>query len=326
MANQTIFIGRLGRMILFHTDVSNSFYLQKLNSWHSKDEREIIGIKFFDLLVESIGAFGVNGLDTFFGFSIVKDLNIIINYIIEFQKVEKSKYLLAIRNIVKHLQPLVEMPQSSMIYNEAIKSTEKIQGLAKSIAKIGQKQLIRKHIANILRFKSTLESNPLYCALETLNTSVLNDIRAHYRDPNLPFPRPENGLFAELGSYLEHIGIYDPINKIYLAAEPIFDFPFILFTLVIRTLAVFSFDAHLGNRLNPKTIKKDSIDDVPFIIGIITLLKQFHAHTTTTFFAYIGQYIRCIVASYVEKNIGKVQTYPDEVNKMLTFFGLILSI
>jgi hypothetical protein len=75
---------------------------------------------------------------------------------------------------------------------------------------------------------------------------------------------------------------------------------------------------------------------VPFLVGIITLLNQFHANVTTTFFAYIGQYIRCIVASYVEKyaalistsdlslilrNIGKVDRYPDDINKMLIFLN-----
>lgn len=46
-------------------------------------QQEIIGIKFFDLLVDSIGAFGVNGLDNFFGFSIVKELQYVIFFIQE---------------------------------------------------------------------------------------------------------------------------------------------------------------------------------------------------------------------------------------------------
>jgi hypothetical protein len=64
---------------------------------------------------------------------------------------EKGKYAMALKFLIKKLEPLSDMPQSSSIYLEAIKWTEKLQNLAKILAKIGQKQLIRKHIANILR-------------------------------------------------------------------------------------------------------------------------------------------------------------------------------
>lgn len=70
-------------MMLAHTDVTKSIYVNKMNAWYSRDERELLGIKMFDLLIESIGAFGITGLDKFFGFSIVKDLQIVVDYILK---------------------------------------------------------------------------------------------------------------------------------------------------------------------------------------------------------------------------------------------------
>ena len=64
----------LGAVMLYQTDVQRTCYVQKLNAWYSREETEILGIKMFDLLIESIGAIGVTGLDRYFGFCIVKEL------------------------------------------------------------------------------------------------------------------------------------------------------------------------------------------------------------------------------------------------------------
>jgi len=151
--------------------------------------------------------------------------------------------------------------------------------------------------------------------LESLNQSVLNDVRAHYRNPDMPCPKATNPLLGDLSSYLEHVGLHDPLMKIYIETEPVIDFPTVVFLLVLRVIGGFSFDAHLGQK--PKN-KKDNLDDTPFIVGVITLLRQFHSTSTTKFLALIGQYVRVMVNNHVEKNVGKVATYPEEVNRMLT--------
>jgi WASH complex subunit strumpellin len=56
-------------------------------------------------------------------------------------------------------------------------------------------------------------------------------------------------------------------------------------------------------------VKVETLDDVPFLVGVITLLKQFHSNITTSFFAYIGQYIRCTVASFVEKYVINILSH-----------------
>lgn len=75
------FIGRLGAVMLFQTDVQRTCYIQKLNAWYSRNEMEILGIKMFDLLIESIGAIGVTGLDRYFGFCIVKELQAAVGFL-----------------------------------------------------------------------------------------------------------------------------------------------------------------------------------------------------------------------------------------------------
>ena len=38
--------------------------------------------------------------------------------------------------------------------------------------------------------------------------------------------------------------------------------------------------------------KDDPLDGTPFVVGIITLLKQFHSSNKDLFLAYLGQYVR----------------------------------
>ena len=46
--------------------------------------------------------------------------------------------------------------------------------------------------------------------------ALLNDIEAHYSDPNLPYPGEDNALLYELTSYLESTGISNPYSKVSL--------------------------------------------------------------------------------------------------------------
>ena len=56
----------------------------------------------------------------------------------------------------------------------------------------GQQQLIRGQIQNELNLSSKIDSNTLACAVDNFNKSIMVDIHAHYRNPELPYPREES--------------------------------------------------------------------------------------------------------------------------------------
>jgi hypothetical protein len=104
------------------------------------------------------------------------------------------------------------------------------------ISKIGQMQLIRRQISQLLNFQCKLESNNLYCALEVSNRSLLTDIQAHYANPDTkPYPDDENPLLPELTKYLETSGLNDPFVKVG-ESEPQFslDFHLMSFSLCLN--------------------------------------------------------------------------------------------
>eukprot|EP01125_Pyxidicula_operculata_P012814 TRINITY_DN4218_c0_g1_i3.p1 TRINITY_DN4218_c0_g1~~TRINITY_DN4218_c0_g1_i3.p1 ORF type:complete len:1114 (+),score=245.98 TRINITY_DN4218_c0_g1_i3:40-3381(+) len=299
--NDTInnnFVGRLARELLYMTDVKKTIYLHKLSAWYSREEKEVVGIKTFDLLIESVGVFGIGGLTKFYGFSIVKEIQNLVRKTRELLADKKFKVELV--KMIKGTQPVSDIVEKTRIYFDFIQqSSSMLDVTITTLAQIGQKQLLRRQLANILSFKCKLDSNPLYSALEVMNTALLNDIRAHYDHPETkPYPLKDNQLIFEIAKYLENIGANDPFSKIYVTTEPIDDFAFILFLIVLRQLSRFTFEAHLGER--PRT-KKETIDDTPFVIGLITILKQFHSSNVTEFLTYIGQFLRSTCNEFLDK-------------------------
>ena len=62
--------------------------------------------------------------------------------------------------------------------------------------------------------------------------------------------------------------------------------------------------------------KKEMIDGVPLVIGVLTLLKQFHVDYRNQFLALISQYVRSMVEQY---SLQKSNDLPVEIVNVLNF-------
>jgi len=268
--------------------------------------------------MRSVGSFGITGLDKLLCFMMVRDLGDLVN---------KTKAILSkssagkiLRNLVNTLNPTTAIPENAdTLYKQALKAGSKLwHFISEAISSIGQKQLLRRLIAALLKSTCKLDSNLLYCALETLNKALITDIRAHYRNPETkPYPGgEENPLLSELAKYLEHTGVSDPFTKIYITTDPIEDFAVLVFLLVVSQTKKYIYNSKLGI-LIPKTTK-NSYDSIPFLVGVITLLKQFHSINTQKFLAYLGQYVRANITEQLKsKEKNKEMEYPVQVINVL---------
>jgi hypothetical protein len=120
-----------------------------------------------------------------------------------------------------------------------MKKVEKLMiPLLKSIRRIGQTQLIRRQIANLLQFECQLDAFQLYQSLSTFDRALMNDIRNHYRYPDrYPYPDPStNPLMFETTSLLEACGKDDPLHKIYITSDPLEGLPQLLFLFLLSYL------------------------------------------------------------------------------------------
>jgi WASH complex subunit strumpellin len=148
------FIGRLGRELLLHSSPSNTIFLDKLSAWYSPQGREMISLKTFALLLKSTSVSGLVGLDKLFAFMIVTDMKVLINQTVTILKQGGLGQMIA--GLAKKMHPPNLTPAGIFkLYQVALKDAQKAYGhLAEILGRIGQKQLLRKQIANILSVRS----------------------------------------------------------------------------------------------------------------------------------------------------------------------------
>ncbi|KAF6101647.1 WASH complex subunit 5 [Phyllostomus discolor] len=288
------FIGRLCREILRITDPKVTCHIDQLNTWYDlKTHQEVTSSRLFSEIQTTLGTFGLNGLDRLLCFMIVKELQ---NFLSMFQKIvlrdrTVQDTLKTLTNAVSPIKSIVA--NSNKIYFSAIAKTQKIwPAYLEAIMKVGQMQILRKQIANELNYSCRFDSKHLAAALENLNKALLADIEAHYQDPSLPYPKEDNTLLYEITAYLEAAGIHNPLNKIYITTKRLPYFPIINFLFLIAQLPKLQYNKNLGMVCRKPA---DPVDWPPLVLGLLTLLKQFHSRYTEQFLALIGQFIRSTV-------------------------------
>lgn len=104
------------------------------------------------------------------------------------------------------------------------------------ILKIGQMQLLRVKICFELNNAARFDSKQLLHALSTFNKAVMSEVNAHFEDPTNPYPDEENPLLYELNPYLECIGLYEPLKKIYIATKRADYMPFFTCLFILNQL------------------------------------------------------------------------------------------
>uniref|UniRef100_A0A8D2BG95 WASH complex subunit 5 n=1 Tax=Sus scrofa TaxID=9823 RepID=A0A8D2BG95_PIG len=309
------FIGRLCREILRITDPKMTCHIDQLNTWYDmKTHQEVTSSRLFSEIQTTLGTFGLNGLDRLLCFMIVKELQ---NFLSMFQKIilrdrTVQETLKTLMNAVSPLKSIVA--NSNKIYFSAIAKTQKIwTAYLEAIMKVGQMQILRQQIANELNYSCRFDSKHLAAALENLNKALLADIEAHYQDPSLPYPKEDNTLLYEITAYLEAAGIHNPLNKIYITTKRLPYFPVVNFLFLIAQLPKLQYNKNLGMVCRKAA---DPVDWPPLVLGLLTLLKQFHSRYTEQFLALIGQFIRSTVEQCTSQ---KMPEMPADVVGALLF-------
>lgn len=309
------FIGRLCREILRITDPKVTCYIDQMSTWYDmKTRQEVTSGRLFSEIQDSLGTFGLNGLDRLLCFMIVKELQ---NFLRLFHKtVLKDKTVQdSLRALQKAVNPLKGIvANSSKVYSATIAKTQRIwTGYLDAIMKVGQMQILRQQIANELNYSCKFDSKHLAAALENFNEAILADIQAHYQDPTQPYPKEENSLLYEITAYLEAAGNHNPLNKIYITTKRLSYFPVVIFIFLIAQLPKLQYIKNLGMACKKPA---DPVDWPPLVLGILTLLKQFHSRYTEQFLALIGQFIRSTMEQCTSQKIPEM---PADVVGALMF-------
>ncbi|XP_039594068.1 WASH complex subunit 5 [Polypterus senegalus] len=309
------FIGRLCREILRITDPKVTCYINQLNTWYDiRTHQEVTNNRLFSEIQNTLGTFGLNGLDRLLCFMIVKELQIFLSMLQ--RTILRDRYLLdilrALMNAVSPVKGIVA--NASKVYSTAVMKTQKVwTPYLEAIQKVGQMQILRRQIANELNYSCKFDSKHLAAALDNLNKALLADIEAHYQNPLLPYPKEENTLLYEITAYLEAAGLNNPLNKIYVTTKRLQFFPLVNFLFLISQLPKMQYSKNQGMTCRKPT---DPVDWPPLILGLLTLLKQFHSRYAEQFLALIGQFIRSLMEQTTSQKIPEM---PSDVIGALMF-------
>eukprot|EP01064_Diplonema_japonicum_P020497 TRINITY_DN2999_c3_g1_i1.p1 TRINITY_DN2999_c3_g1~~TRINITY_DN2999_c3_g1_i1.p1 ORF type:complete len:1160 (+),score=247.44 TRINITY_DN2999_c3_g1_i1:53-3532(+) len=306
------FMGRLVNELLKQTDSRRTVYVDQLSAWYDERGRASVCLQTFGTLHSSIGTPGMAGCDKLLAFMIVKDLQILTNRIIKRDFPMEDKKCL-IEKMSRHFQPVSSLPRDAkMYYHEAYQVGAKLwPAFLDKVMRIGRCQLLRKHIGKELQFACKLDSQVLHSALSSVNDALLNDIHGFYIDPEAHrYPNGRKPILPELTKYLDNCGMSNPYTQIYITTEPITHLTFILALFVITFLPRFAYDPQIDCLVVRR--KEDPMDGAPFIIGLVTILKQFHSQQKDVFVAYLCQYCR-VVMNELENAQAKMKEKDKEV-------------
>uniref|UniRef100_H2YIV2 WASH complex subunit 5 n=1 Tax=Ciona savignyi TaxID=51511 RepID=H2YIV2_CIOSA len=290
------FIGRLAREVLttYRWQVTTS-YVDLLGTWYdNKTKNEVADTKLFTRIHGALGVYGLCGLDRLFSFMVVRELQGFIS-VVQRSVLKDRTWLEMLDGLWKTLLPhkkIVENPLK--VYTSANQRANKVwPTFIEAAMRIGQIQLIKQQIANELNFACKFESKFLASGVATMNKALLTAVEAHYKDPERPYPSDDSMMMYELTSYLDGVGMGEAIKKIYITTKRIPHLSLLCFLFTISQLQKLQYSKPLCGLVSKKPT--DAVDAPPFIIGMITLLHQFHVDDTNKFIEILGQYLRSFV-------------------------------
>ncbi|OMJ85225.1 hypothetical protein SteCoe_13541 [Stentor coeruleus] len=307
--NAITFAGRLLRELLKLCDIKKNIYVEWMHGWYEPSGKEIVGIDVMSKLYQSIGVHGLAGVDKLLCCTICHNIKLFIR---------KYKTYLAngsLNSLWKDLQPISSVPEKGKSVYQGSSGILKsfAPDISQVVLRIGQMQLLRRLIGYEINFRGRIDSPLLWSSLSTVNTSVINDIRG-----TIDFPCKDDKLISNLDTLLSQMGFTSPYEKIYTKPGTLLEkFPLMMCLFTIHQIQSLQYDKRIGGLIRAK---QEPIDGVPFLAGILTLFRQFHAEYLRNYFGYLGQYISSIVAVLKDTgNSKKMQESQSEFTNLLVF-------
>mmetsp|Transcript_21478 Transcript_21478/g.35261 ORF Transcript_21478/g.35261 Transcript_21478/m.35261 type:complete len:1140 (+) Transcript_21478:113-3532(+) len=298
------FMGRLVRELLAQTDPRKTVYIECNQGWYNQQLREVVGIRTFDFLYRGVGVFGLCGVDRLICFMIVRDLNLLTRTYRKQMDFAHSKY---VSGLMEDLKPASSIPRSALkLYAQTREKLSRLLRLMTGVVvSVGTAQLLRRQVANQLNFLCKLDSKLLSCSLSAVNDSLIKDVRAHYQRPDSK-EYPANPLLPEVAKHLDTAGFNNPLTKIYITSEPLHGLSCVMFLFVLEQLQKLKWNKRIST-LTAKN-QRDGVDGGPLVVGVITILKQFHSSHTTQFLRYLAQYVNVSVSGAKASRNGNLPT------------------
>ena len=123
--------------------------------------------------------------------------------------------------------------------------------------------------------------------------SLLNELE----NPETQEKFKDNKVLVDVKDYLMYTGSYDPLEQIFVLCKNSHNVSLFFFLFVIAHITKLQFSTQIQS-LIAKT-NKDKIDGIPLIVGLITILQQYHKDVKLMFITYLCQYVKILAESNI---------------------------
>lgn len=298
--NNTTFVGTTLVSLLRLTSPADTTYSPVASAWFDNTrKRQVCGIAMFQSIERALGVAGLVGLDKLLGFKIVHELAKLVR---EYR--DHSKQLVSFLHRLRDtLHPTSSIPQAdpTKFYSAAAKKLEKLSAeLFVRARAVGHAQLLRSGFKHTLQLRSRLDANSLHQTLKAVDASLLGDACTTFQqesyDNNHEIPR-------DLADLLDASGFADPLEKIYLQNTDTLDcLPEALLVLVLSYASKLDYDTMLATLAKRKV--HFPIDGYVLVVGVHSILKQFHPSYTKQLLQYLAQFLNSTVHQVSNSNLG----------------------
>uniref|UniRef100_A0A1A9W7M3 WASH complex subunit strumpellin n=1 Tax=Glossina brevipalpis TaxID=37001 RepID=A0A1A9W7M3_9MUSC len=316
------FVGRLAHEIINCTLPQHTIYIDLKATWYEKKapHKEILDARFFSKVREAIGPAGLVGLDRLYSHMLTDELK---------KNLEKLQ-----RNISNDkmwsstLDELTADLEAKQFPEQYIGNPGKFYAsyhqrwlkvwpvLMEWILNVGHKQILRQQLAYELNRSSKCNSKNLESALETFNRSILNELENAAEEKKLR----DNNVLVDITNYLMFIGSYDPMEQVFVLCRNTHNVALFCFLFTIAHMARLQYSPQL-QKLQMKS-PKDQIDAMPLMVGLATILQQFHQDVKLLYLTYLCQFVTIMV----ENNLSGKNELSAEVVTTLHFMETFTSL
>jgi WASH complex subunit strumpellin len=312
------FMGRALAALLTLSSPGDTVFAPAGDGWFTPGGEEFAGLRLFTMLRESLGVAGVTGLDRLLGFLLVRRLDVTLR---RFQAEMRGGAEPTIRTFRSDLLPTTSLFSRGTKVHDAVctKLSSKLDASAEDLIGIGHAQLLRRSLSHQLREACSLESGTAFSAVSSLNDALIRDVRLHYHKAEThPFPKASNPLLPLMSDMLEHMGLTNPMLKIYVTRDsmPLLDLWLAL--VVLNVAPRMTYDSDFQTLVKVPGNKRDTLglDGTPFCAGLATVLKQLHPRVFRSVMAFLGQYVRTSIHTVLASKTPGVKP-PGVVNTVI---------
>lgn len=251
------------------------------SSWfESKSRRKQLDMNVLMKIFASIGPSGLIGIDKLYSHMIKSELK---TFSTAFIDIMKDKNLMEMFNTI--FQNGTHDDYVKLLPKINSKITKNWTSFIDIILSIGQKQLLRKHIAFEVKKVCDFDAKDLNLALEVLNNALKrNLILAESNDET---NQPSGKLLSDVNKYMSFVGKFCPIEKVYVRATYSVHTTIFLALLVYVHALRLNYVHHAAGL--PERRPNDQIDGIVFMTGLVTILRQFQVNAVESFIEHIVQ-------------------------------------